>query len=213
MGGKRSAQVEEGVDPFVDILTCLAGVLILIIILVVIEAQDAKILIRTPMMQDIVLAPIYIEINEAGELFLVEREAIQKLVDKTLKDIGTKHKDDKMNLMLALSQEKLSYGKYRIELGYYLTGILALFPQKDAQGFKFGDNLEDENNWYAQQLSGIDNQTQMIAFIVRSDDRSYAAFKKARALAWLQEIKVAYEVMDNVEPLKFGLGGETMQIQ
>lgn len=213
MGGKRSAKVDEGVDPFVDILTCLAGVLILIIILVVIEAQDAKVLIPTPMMQDITHEPVYMEINERGEIFLVPTDEINKLVEKTIKELTEESGADRTALLSAISRKKLVHKKYRVELTYFLTGMLALFPEVDAQGFVFGDNLQDANSWYSQQLSAINRETHMVAFIVRSDDRSYDAFKKARALAWLQDVKVAYEVMDNNEPLKFGLGGESMRIQ
>ena len=65
--------------------------------------------------------------------------------------------------------------------------------------------------WFGNMLKAADPEYDILTFLVRDD--SFAVFRKARAIAWVMNIKVAYELMPQYVPIIFGLGGEFMFAQ
>ena len=203
-------------NPFIDILTCLAGVLILIIILVVIEAKDPKLLVPTPLMQEATgKTPVYVEVHAKGEFFLVPVAEMNVLAETKLKELTEQAGGDSVKLLGLLGQTQARGEHYRVDLNYILMGLLVLLPNPDAEGFKLGEEViaSSTGNWLTGLFDDIDADNQMVTFVVRANDTSYTAFKRARALAWERGLEVGYEVIDNREPIKFGLGGENSPIQ
>ncbi len=101
---------------------------------------------------------------------------------------------------------------YVVDSSYALVGQYAITPKLTSQG----DDLSGVNmqaiegvtvpGWFGKMLEEADPQSDIITFLVRDD--SFKVFKKARALAWLKKIQVAYELFSVNDPIIFGLGGE-----
>lgn len=213
-------------DSFNDILTCLAGVMVLIIILVVIDAKNSKVLIPTPLekpSED--LNPVFVEVNPRGEMMLVDVVGLQQKAQKELEEMANEAGGGGPALLqlLAQNQRAVSDDNYYVDLHAMLIGNTVLTPKPDAQGYEMPGTIEEitednadptkQNGWYSKLLGKINKDKQYIHFLVRSSDPSYDAFRKARAAAWMADIKVAYEPFDNHEALKFGLGGSRTGIQ
>ena len=216
MGGRRGTKKPDEFNPFIDILTCLAGVLILIIILVVIEAKDPKLLVPTPLMRESTgKTPVYVEVNSKGEFFLVPVAEMNVLAETKLKELTEEAAGDSVKLLGLLGQSEARGEHYRVDLNYILMGLLVLLPNPDAEGFSLGEEVmaSSTGNWLTGIFDDIDPENQMVSFVVRANNASYGAFKRARALAWERGLIVAYEVIDNREPIKFGLGGESLSPQ
>ena len=211
--GRRPQEKGSEFNPFIDILTCLAGIMIFIICLVVIEASDAKVLVPTPVLHDSKLEPVYIEVSSKGELFFLRHRELSKKAESKLAELSKDFEGkDHLKLLGAIGMANVGDETYRINLTSGLAGVLSIEPQRDAVGLRVEKDLDDgdaTSSWYQKLIIGqeLDPDRQMLVFLVRSTDESYAAFKRARSLAWHQEIEVAYEVLDNSESIKFGLGG------
>jgi biopolymer transport protein ExbD len=216
MARRRTASRGADFNSFNDILTCLAGVMVLIIILVVIDAKQSKVLIPTPLEQeDDSIAPIYIELDMRGQIMLVDVPGLERRAQDKLEALAKEadNRPDAVLQLLAENRNAVGDDYYFVDLPSILTGNIVLLPKSGVQGFDVPDVIEpakvgsDNVDYYIKLLQKIDKNTQYISFIVRSSDESFDAFRKARATAWLHEIRVAYEVYDKNEPLRFGLGG------
>jgi len=216
MARKRGKGVSADFNSFNDILTCLAGVMVLIIILVVIDAKQSKVLIPTPLEQtDEKFSPVYIELDMKGQIMLVDIPGLERRAQEKLEALAQEAGNRADSVLQLLAENRNSVGDdfYYVDLPSILTGNIVLLPKSGAQGFDVPAVIEPANvtqdnlDYYIKLLQKIDKSSQYISFIVRSSDASFDAFRKARATAWLHEIQVAYEVYDKNEPLRFGLGG------
>jgi len=216
MSRRRGKGVSTDFNSFNDILTCLAGVMVLIIILVVIDAKQSKVLIPTPLAQeDDTISPVYVELDMKGQIMLVDIPGLERRAQDKLEALAKEadNRPDAVLQLLAENRNSVGDDYYFVDLPSILTGNIVLLPKSGAQGFDVPEIIEPANvitsnvDYYTKLLQQIDKNTQYISFIVRSSDASFDAFRKARATAWLHEIRVAYEVYDKNEPLRFGLGG------
>ncbi|MFT5123471.1 MAG: hypothetical protein ACI9TH_001740 [Kiritimatiellia bacterium] len=204
-------------EAFNDILTCLAGILILIIILVVLDSKQTKILIPTPIEQESDYEPVYLEISARGQIFNIPVQELDALAMKKIADVASATNADQYKMLQQLSSESNRVGNadYEIDLLSKLTGNILLRSKPEAVGHIMPSNITEgtELEWYNGVLNSINKSNQYISFIVRSTDDSYRAFKKARALAWLSGVRVAYGLLENTEPIEFGFGGSTLNVQ
>jgi hypothetical protein len=208
-------------EAFNDILTCLAGILILIIIMVVLDSKQNKILIPTPIEQNSLKDPVYIEVGASGALFSIPVQELDRMAVDKLGEVAEECAGDRYKMLRSLSSasNKVGNADYEVDLLSKLTGNTVLRPKPDAVGHALPTNISItaeesvEIQWYNSVLKSIDNDNQYISFIVRSSDDSYRSFKRARALAWLNGTQVAYALIENTELIEFGLGGNTLNIQ
>ncbi len=198
---KRDAA--PSLDSFLDIMTCLVGVLVLIIILTGIDASQIKVVIPTPMAKETDKRPILIECRD-GQLFRVDVDGLRKLSREELAKIQQGVTDDIGRTLQSLADATPKDEFYTVDLTYALTGQFAINPNEGVPGYKLTLN-EGERDWYGQILLGLNMDTEMITFLVR--DNSFRAFRLARHLAWLHKIDVSYELFDSDDVIKFGIGG------
>lgn len=211
MGRKKGDDTSINMDSFLDIMTCLVGVLVLIIILTGVDAAQIKVLIPTPIAHETNKRPIFFECRN-NELYHIELDKINRLANDRLMEIADESGGDTRKMLSILENTFIETESYNIDLSYALVGQYALKPKEGASGYKLEDALgETEDDWYGSRLGTVDNSTQIISFLVRDD--SFLVFKKARALAWLQKIQVSYELLDLDDPIKFGLGGKRSYAQ
>ncbi|HRZ13737.1 MAG TPA: hypothetical protein P5567_14940 [Kiritimatiellia bacterium] len=209
--GKRERGMSVNLDSFLDLMTCMLGVLILMILLTGIDASQIKVLVPTPMEQPTDKRPIFIECRN-NELFLVPIEDITRMVYDEMGALAEKAKGDQAAFAQLLETATVKTESHEVDLAFALMSQFALTSLPGVSGYKLESVArETAQDWFGKILNGIKKDEEMITFLVRDD--SFIVFKKARALAWLQNIQVSCELLDVTEPIKFGLGGQRSMAQ
>ena len=202
---KKDRGASVNLDSFLDIMTCLVGVLVLIIILTGVDASQIKMLVPTPMGVKSDKRPIFIECR-GNRMFHIPIEEINERANEELRNQARLVKGDTRKLMERLATASVETDSYLVDLTYALLAQFALKPKYGAPGYELADiKQEGPQDWFGAILSKVNPEEEMVTFLVRDD--SFEVFKKARALAWVQQIKCSYELLDERDPLKFGLGG------
>ena len=206
-GGQSSVNL----DSFLDIMTCLVGVLVLIIILTGVDASQIKTLIPTPMGVPTDKRPIFIECR-GGRLFHVDVDRINEESSEKLREIARLVGGDTQRLMEELGAASLRVEAYDIDLTYALLAQFALKPAPGIEGYLLGKiEAEKADTWLGKILEKLDREEEILTFLVRDD--SFDVFRRARSLAWSQGIGCTYELLDMRDPIKFGLGGAKLVAQ
>ena len=201
MGKDKGPSVN--LDSFLDILTCLQGVLILVIISTGIDAAQTKVLIPTPIERQSTKRPVYMECR--GELIYpmdvvgLAREARTKIAQITAAAGG-----DQMKLLQNLTEVRVINDYYEVDLSYYMLGQLVIKPRKDSAGKGYA--LEERStfatdNFMTQSLKKLDPEKERIVLVVRDD--SFSVFKVAQRLAFLAKLELGVQIYDVREPLRF----------
>ena len=198
-------------DSFLDILTCLEGVLMLIIISTGIDAAQTKVLIPTPMEQESEKKPIYIECRNDQMFEIPVDDLIKKSQDK-LEEIAKEAKGDSLILLQKMGESTITNEAFEVDLTYALLGQIAILPIADASGYPLTDySKENEMGWYGKIVTSLNHEKEMISFIVRDD--SFNVFKQARRYAWGKRADVSYDLIGVDEPIRFGVGGSRLKTQ
>jgi len=209
--GKKSQGASVNLDSFLDIMTCLVGVLVLIIILTGIDASQIKVLIPTPMERDTEKRPLFIETRN-NELYLLPLEELQGIANETLRTISQESRGQIDVMLQKISEANVGNDVYRLDLTFALVGMFAIRATQGVPGYPLADwERETSRDWFGAILNNIDSETDMITFLVRDD--SFDVFKRARHLAWKLGVDVSYELLAIDEPIKFGLQGSRSRPQ
>ena len=197
---------------FTDLMTCILGVLVLIILLTGIDASQITVLVATP--KEITAddkSAVFFECRK-NQLYQISLEEMKKACDAKTEELKEKTKADQNEFLKQAAQTTLLLDGQKLDYTYALMGKYVLIPDFDASGYKFERYLsETDEMWYGSRLAKIDPHTQFVCFFVRPD--SYKIFQQARALAWLRNINVACELQDEKNPIMIGPGGERMFMQ
>ena len=203
---------ELDLSSFTDILTCILGILILIILLTGIDASQIQVLVSTPKEHtgdD--KSPVFFECRNQS-LFHISLDGIKQAVDAKTEAIRENVQNNEAEFLKAASQTQMEIEGQRLDYTYALMGRYVLFPIPEASGYQFEKFLEETDEmWFGSRLAALDPQTQFICFFVRPD--SFKVFQQARALAWLRNINVACELQEEKNPIMIGPGGERMYMQ
>jgi len=196
---------DVNLDSFLDIMTCLVGCLVLILILTSIDASQVKVLIPTPMEHETDKRPIYIECRD-NELFRVPVMELRKLSNEKLNEMAVEADGDTGKMLRLMSETPVRGEQYTVDLEFSLVGQFAVEPISGIKGYRLIDmNSEKQSDWFGRILKDMNKESEMLSFLVRDD--SFEVFKQARALAWLDKAEVSYELLDVQDTIKFGLGG------
>lgn len=197
---------------FTDIMTCILGILVLIILLTGIDASQITVLVATPkesLGDD--KSAVFFECR-SNQLFHISLEEMKKVVDAKTEELRQKVQNDENEFLKMAAQTALEVGGLRVDYTYALMGKYVVLPIPEAEGYKFERYLgETDQMWFGSRLAQINPDTQFVCFFVRPD--SYKVFQQARALAWLRNISVACELQDEKNPIMIGPGGERMYMQ
>ena len=197
---------------FTDIMTCVLGILVLIILLTGIDASQITVLVATP--KEITgddKSAVFFECRK-NQLFQISLEEMKKACDAKTEELRETAKNDQNEFLKIAAQTMLDVDGQRLDYTYALMGKYVLLPNLEAEGYAFERYLqENETMWFGSRLAKIDPATQFICFFVRPD--SYKVFQQARALAWLRNINVACELQEEKNPIMIGPGGERMYMQ
>jgi biopolymer transport protein ExbD len=203
MGKSQGASVN--LDSFLDIMTCLVGVLVLIIILTGIDAAQIKVLIPTPMEYSTDKRPLFIEIRN-NEMYRVPVDELQTKANEALRSITQQAQGNVEQVLMLMNKAEVGTDIYRVDLSFFLTGQFAIVPIAGVPGYPLPAwDKEGPSDWYGSILMGMNKEQEMVTFLVRDD--SFRLFKEARHLAWMQKIDVSYELLGSDDVIKFGLLG------
>lgn len=206
MGRKKNKGASINLDSFLDIMTCLVGILVLIIILTGVDASQIKVLIPTPIQnRELDANPIFIEARN-NELFLIPLDELREMASKAMRDISEQANGQMEKVLALTSTTEVKNDIYSIDLTQNFAGQLAIYPIQTSKGYSLKNYLnEDENGWLGKIIGGMDKEREMLTFLVRDD--SFQVFKHARAVAWSQKVQVSWELLSHDEPIKFGMFG------
>lgn len=205
----RGASVN--LDSFLDIMTCLVGVLVLIIILTGLDAAQIRVLIPTPMEYDSDKRPIFIEARN-NQLFRIPLAEFQEMAETNLREVSRQAGGNLEQLLQLIQKLKVGTDYYELDLSYFMVGQYGVRPIEGVAGYPLTHwDRESPRDWYGGILASMNKEEEMLTFFVRDD--SYDVFKRARHLAWHQDVDVSYELLDVNEPIKFGLLGQRSRPQ
>ncbi|NCC53544.1 MAG: hypothetical protein EOM20_20355 [Spartobacteria bacterium] len=210
----RKKKHEDGennvrLDSFVDILTCLVGILVMMILLASIEASQTEILLSTPMRHATDKCPLFFECR-SNQIFRIDLERINARFHEELNRIEVRAGHSAREILPLLKDTRINEGPFILDLSHALVGRILLYPGHDVRGMSLDDlNIDNFATRGAtasfKSLLDVHSPARyMLTFLVRDD--SYSVFKKARGLAWMSGFEVSYEQIEEDEPLKFGLG-------
>jgi len=197
---------------FTDLMTCILGVLVLIILLTGIDASQITVLVATPKeMQSDDKSPVFFECRK-NQLFHISVEELKQACDAKTQELQERVGGDENEFLKQAAQTMLELNGQKLDYTYALMGKYVLLPISDAEGYKLESQAgETPDKWFGSRLANIDPKTQFICFLVRPD--SYRVFQRARNMAWIKEINVACELQDEKNPIMIGPGGERMFMQ
>lgn len=200
---KKSDTASISLDSFLDILTCLQGVLMLIIITTGIDAAQTKVLVATPIELAGDERPIYIEVRN-NQLFRVPvAEARTAIAAKQESIVALRRSaTDTATVLGAVGAADIDLGDYVVDFTRFLGGQVAMLPKEGATGYTI-ENAEAETSekWFGRIVNEMDVENERINFLVRDD--SFDAFKLARFVAWTKNVKVTFSLIPRNEPLIF----------
>ena len=131
---KKDRGQAMNLDAFLDIMTCLVGVLVLIIIQTGLDASQIKVIEPTPMGHLVDKKAVWIECR-GNQLYLVPKSELQKQADERLGELAEKAKGNNEELLNLLRSEKVTSEFYEVDLAYMLFGQSAIRPLPDKEGF------------------------------------------------------------------------------
>jgi hypothetical protein len=192
---------------FTDILTCVLGILILIILLTGIDASQITVLVSTPKeLTGDDKSPVFFECRN-NSLFDISLDALREAVDQKTEQLRERVEGNEDEFLKQAAQTQIVFEGQKLDYTYALMGRYVLFPIQDAEGYRFERYLqENDTMWYGSRIATVDPETQFLCFFVRPD--SFKVFQQARALAWLRGISVSVELQDERNPIMIGPGGD-----
>lgn len=200
---KKDTGGSINLDSFLDILTCLQGILMLVIIATGIDAAQTKVLIPTPIERVSTLAPVYLECRN-NKLFPLDSFDLAQRVRTELSRITQEFADNPLELIKRYQSLRVVDDYYEVDLSYYMMGQLVIRPRADAvrDGYELPDNTTfATKNYFVDFLNKFDKDNKRIVLIVRDD--SFQVFKVAQRLAFLALVDLGVEIFDVREDLRF----------
>lgn len=206
---KKESGPSISLDSFLDVLTCLEGVLMLVIITTGIDAAQIKVLIPTPMERTSDKEVVYVECR-GDLLYPIDVRGLMKSAQTRMSEIAKETKGDQVKALQALSDpaRKVTNEYHEVDMAYGLVGQIALRPNLNSTAPGYALNNQDTltaSNFFANTLKGMDKNKESIKLIVRDD--SFNVFKNAQRLAHLAKVEMSVEVFDTREPVRFSKMG------
>ena len=197
---------EIDLSAFTDIMTCILGVLVLIILLTGIDASQIAVLVATPKeMASDDKSPVFFECRNQ-QLFYISSEDLKEAVDAKTEELRAAVGDDQREFLKQAAQTMIEVNGQKVDYTMALMGKYELIPIPEAQGYELSRSVQEtDQTWFGSKLATIDPKTQFVCFFVRPD--SFRIFQRARTLAWLKNINVACELQDEKNHIILGPGG------
>ncbi len=203
MAKKADATGAINLDSFLDVLTCLQGILMLVIIATGIDAAQTKVLVPTPIEKQSTKIPIYLECR-GNLIYPMEVTDLARQARMSMMQMSQQSQGDQTKLMQALATTRVTNEYYEVDLTYYLLGQLVIKTRADSNAT--GHALDERStfstdNFLVRLLKTVDKDKQRLVLVVRDD--SFNVFKVAQRLAFLAQLELGVEIYDARELLRF----------
>jgi hypothetical protein len=192
---------------FCDIVTVTMASLFMVLVVVIDQSSRTPTYRPTPVAVDTHKAPVYFECR-GKQVYPIRREDLAKKVTDEIKN--TAQVPNREEIVKKLQTAVVEDDYYRADPVYGLMGELVLEPRENISG-EAETALAGEGSAYRAALKKADPKIQSIIFLVRND--SYGVFLKARGAAADNLFSVGWELLDDNERVRFGLGGGTVLTQ
>ena len=198
---------EMDLSSFTDIMTCILGVLILIVLMTGIDASQITVLVATPKeMTGDDKRPVFFECRN-NQLFQISFDEMKQACAAKTEELREMVKGDETEFLKQAAQTIIELNGLRLDYTYSLLGKYVLTPIPGAKGYEFVHYLQETDQmWFGSRLAKINPESEFICFFVRPD--SYTVFQKARGLAWRNNVMAACELLDEKDPIMIGAGGK-----
>lgn len=195
-------------DSFFDILTNVAGVMILIALLTILSTGDISVTLGTPVLHDPPRAakPLHIECR-GRELFFVEaQDFLEEFWERVQEHIeGEKLFSGRSDLEAVLASGHFGNEFYRLRSD---PDSLYLEPEPGARGLSLRQ-IGEEQSEFLTRLRSMDPDETYLYFLVRDD--SFGTFRRARSLARGLGFSTGWFPLSKDDLLRIGSGGHKVQ--
>ncbi|MBM4090825.1 MAG: hypothetical protein FJ276_15590 [Planctomycetes bacterium] len=202
-------------DSFLDIVTNVVGVMVLIVIATLVNAGDMQVSLGTPVLRDPPesASRLFFECRggrvvrlDEQELDRLFRAAVQQHLGKTLDQFDFESVDELPRLF---EEHDIGDACYRIkvEVRQFLTSkslVWVYEPRPDAPGESLAE-IHRKGSAYQRALAPLHPRQHFLFFTVRPD--SFETFRAARRLARASGLSVGWYPRALDEPLIFSSGG------
>jgi hypothetical protein len=157
-------------------------------------------------------SPVFFECRNR-QLFSITPERLRKACDEKTAELRKAADGDETRFLHKAAGTTIEMDGFRLDYTYALMGRYALTPLKDACGYEFQKQFLDETDdmWFGSRLAALDSEKQFLCFYVRPD--SLQIFQQARALAWMKNLDVTCELLEENEPILIAPGGSRIMEQ
>lgn len=207
MPKKKKHEPELLLVSFCDIVTVTMASLFMVLVVVIDQSSRTPTYRPTPVAVDTRKLPVYFECR-GNQVFPIRRDDLARKVTDEIKN--TPQSPNREEIVKKLQAAVLEDDYYMADPVYGLLGELVLKPRENVPGEAENVIVKDTSVFRAA-LKQADPKTQSIIFLVRND--SYNVFLKARETASGDLFSVGWELLDDNERVRFGLGGGAVLTQ
>jgi hypothetical protein len=191
-------------DSFLDVVSNVVGVLVLVAIAVILNAKDIKIDLGAPVVRPPPKATTRV-------IFECSRERIFRLDDQALhtisREFASRYVTEQARTITPIERQRLfersdvGNDAYRVRIPDVRSSSLQLELRENAAGENSLQILEP-NSAYQAELARLSPATHWVFFIVRND--SFEMFRGARKIALERGLSVGWDPKERDAPLIFG---------
>ena len=190
-------------DSFLDVVSNVVGVLVLVAVAVILNARDVKIDLGAPVVHPAPRATTRIIFEcSRGQIFRLDEQELHKLADDYTQRLADKKRAlTPMERQILFEREDVGNALYRIKIPDAHSSALQLELRADAVGEDSLDILAPESA-FRTELGRLSPKTHWVFFITRND--SFEMFRGARKLAVERGLSVGWDPKLRGAPLTFG---------
>jgi hypothetical protein len=206
----KKGEPEMLIVSFCDIVTITTAAMFFAMLITVQEAVKIPVFRPTPRSIPTDKQVVFFECRN-NELFNIDKARLDDQVADLLNSVNPGVRGgDLTGFLKAIQGRQVTNQYYKVNPSYLLTAIMALEPRPEAPGENL-DDVDRTNGKYQYVLQQLDPKKQYVAFLVRDD--SFQMFRKARQVADKHGFDTGWELLGIDEPIKFGAGGQSVNVQ
>lgn len=202
---KKKENPELLIVSFCDIVTITTAAMFFAMLITVQEAVKIPVYRPTPRVFSTKKLPVFFEVR-GNEVFYVDKDGLDTKVTELMAQLNPGVRGgDIAGFSKALQGREIGNAYYTVNPKYLLVGVMALDARPGVKGEGI-EALEKPNGMFQSTLnSKLDKNNQYVVFLVRED--SFTAFRKARLVTDNLNFDSGFEMLGELEPVKFGQGG------
>lgn len=222
----------QNLDSFLDILTNTVGVLMFVGLFVSVVAVQSATIVRTPLVSDSDKVPEFFEVR-GNKVTPLEQATVNREFSNFSNSLPAcyepeipinldiysyqyyqqqlqEYRSCNLNKIAQIRNFRLQTSHYEVRVNLDSSLGLRYEPLRTDSG-ESPQELSQVSSEFHSLLKTLNPQTDYLAFIVRPD--SFAAFRRAREIAWQKGFDVGWEPMQQDIPIEFSSQGRAVGVQ